>query len=417
MNLESLKRKARIAKVPAGWKLTTVGNSCQIRNDLRKPISVSERKKIQGKYPYYGPTGILGHINEYLVEGSYALIGEDGDHFLKHNGKDQTLLVDGRFNVNNHAHILGSTKDCLVEWFYHYFKNRNITPFLTRQGAGRYKLNKGTLRKLPILVPPLHEQSVIVDLLSTWDTAIEKTEKLIAAKMEYRKGLMQQLLLGKQRLPQFVNSLERKEARWGSCPVDWDYVRIDDIADQVSCKNKDGAKLPVLSCTKHHGLVDSLKYFGKQVFSKDLSTYKIVKRNQFAYATNHIEEGSIGYQDAYAAAVISPMYTVFETNEQIDDRFLFLLLKTELYRHIFEANTSASVDRRGSLRWKEFSKIHVPVPSIEEQRVIVEIFDLCDQELNYLDQQLTAFKTQKKGLMQKLLTGKVRINVPDEEVA
>jgi len=229
--------------------------------------------------------------------------------------------------------------------------------------------------------------------------------------------MLQHLLSGERRFPKFVQSQERIEVRWGSYPVDWDYLRIDDIATQVSCKNMGGAELPVLSCTKHHGLVDSLKYFGKQVFSKDLSTYKVVKRNQFAYATNHIEEGSIGYQDIYDEAVISPMYTVFETVDQINDRFLFLLLKTELYRHIFEANTSASVDRRGSLRWKEFSKINVPIPSIDEQQAIVEVFEFCDQELKLLGQQLDAFREQKKGLMQQLLTGKVRINVSSGVVA
>ena len=139
-----------------------------------------------------------------------------------------------------------------------------------------------------------------------------------------------------------------------------------------------------------------------------MSTYKVVRRNQFAYATNHIEEGSIGYQDMYDEAVISPMYTVFETDKQIKDRFLYLLLKTELYLHIFQANTSASVDRRGSLRWNEFSKIHIPLPSVKEQEAIISVFDPCDRELVLLHQQLGTFKEQKRGLMQKLLTGQWR---------
>ena len=135
-------------------------------------------------------------------------------------------------------------------------------------------------------------------------------------------GLMRQLLSGKRRFPIYVRSQERIEVRWDSYPVDWQYLRIGEIAEQVSEKNRDGSELPVLSCTKHHGLVDSLKYFGKQVFSKDLSTYKIVRRNQFAYATNHIEEGS-KVTKIYRVAAISPMYTVFETGESINDRFLY----------------------------------------------------------------------------------------------
>lgn len=278
-------------------------------------------------------------------------------------------------------------------------------------------VQKSDITEQTIYTPSFSDQQNIAEKLAIWTNAISLAGSQIATKQEQRKGLMQQLLSGKQRFPGFIRSEGRIEVRWGSYPVDWQYLPIGDIAEQVSEKNRDGSELPVLSCTKHHGLVDSLKYFGKQVFSKDLSTYKIVRRNQFAYATNHIEEGSIGYQDIYGVAVISPMYTVFKAGDDINDRFLYLVLKTELYRHIFEANTSASVDRRGSLRWKDFSKIHVPVPSLDEQRAIVEVFDCCDRELKLLEQQLDAFKEQKKGLMQLLLTGKLRVKSEKVEIA
>ena len=196
---------------------------------------------------------------------------------------------------------------------------------------------------------------------------------------------------------------------WGGIPEDWKYPRIGDVALGVSLKNPEGRNLPVLSCTKHQGLVDSLSYFGKRVFSQNLSNYRLVKRGQFAYATNHIEEGSIGYQDLYDEALVSPIYTVFETSDEIEDRFLFLVLKTELYRHIFEVNTSSSVDRRGSLRWSEFAKIHVPLPSLEEQRKIVALFDLLDEEIALLRRSLDLLKKQKTALMQQLLTGRLRV--------
>lgn len=85
-------------KFPNDWVLTTVGDVCVIRNDLRKPISTEERKKMKGKYPYYGPTGILSYINEFRVQGEVALIGEDGDHFLKFNRNSQTLFEPIQLN-------------------------------------------------------------------------------------------------------------------------------------------------------------------------------------------------------------------------------------------------------------------------------------------------------------------------------
>jgi type I restriction enzyme S subunit len=164
-------------------------------------------------------------------------------------------------------------------------------------------------------------------------------------------------------------------------------------------------------------LVDSLSYFGKQIFSQNLSTYKIVKRGQFAYATNHIEEGSIGYQNLHDEALISPMYTVFQTNSEIDDSFLYKLLKTETYRHIFEAMTSGSINRRGSLRWNHFAQIKLKLPSLEEQKKIAAVLKSCDAEINVLQSKLNAIRQQKRGLMQKLLTGKVRIKTePEKEI-
>jgi type I restriction enzyme S subunit len=82
--------------------------------------------------------------------------------------------------------------------------------------------------------------------------------------------------------------------------------------------------------------VPSLEYFGRKIYSDDLTTYKIVSKNCFAYATNHIEEGSIGYQNKYEKALISPMYTVFKTDGTIDDKYLFKLLKTHYYIHEYQ---------------------------------------------------------------------------------
>jgi type I restriction enzyme S subunit len=274
--------------------------------------------------------------------------------------------------------------------------------------------NKEELSSLPIVFPPLIEQQKIAQVLSTWDKAIEKLEALITAKRKRKKALMQQLLTGKLRFAEFVKSEGIQKTKFGTIPSDWQYLHITEVAKQFSVKNNAGHDLPVLSCTKHYGLVDSLSYFGKQIFSEDTSTYKVVLRNSFAYATNHIEEGSIGYQNLYDKALISPMYTVFQTKENVNDEFLYRLLKTELYRHIFEINTSASVDRRGSLRWNQFSAIKIPVPSLPEQQKIASFFAVTDKEIEAHQKQLSALKEQKKGLMQQLLTGKIRVRVDKE---
>ncbi|MFH2113023.1 MAG: restriction endonuclease subunit S [Spirochaetota bacterium] len=312
------------------------------------------------------------------------------------------------------AYIVCAPTDNIDPLFLGYFCKLNATiQNFERYSYGitgdRLRLYFKDLASIPISLPPLSDQKRVVQVLATWDRAIDLTERLLAEKQKLRKGLMQQLLTGKRRFLRFTKNTAVRKTRFGAIPKDWGYPRIGDVAGYVSAKNADGTALPVLSCTKHKGLVDSLEYFGKQVFSKDLSTYKIVRRGQFAYATNHIEEGSIGYQDLHDEAVISPMYTVFEAGGKVNDAFLYLLLKTDLYRHIFQARTSASVDRRGSLRWNDFSKIRIPLPRLDEQAKIVGAFVKLDHELSLLDAKLEALREQKRGLMQQLLTGKVRV--------
>jgi restriction endonuclease S subunit len=297
----------------------------------------------------------------------------------------------------------------LMYYFLSDFGKREIKGRAT--GSTAIGIRQSELTRIRVLLPPLVEQRKIAGILSTWDRAIDLTSQLIAAKQRYKRGLVQQLLMGKRRFKQFVRSEEIQDTVIGPIPADWGYVSVGQIAHQVSERNAIGIDLPVLSSTKYEGLVDSLSYFGRQIFSEDTSTYKIVRRHQFAYATNHIEEGSIGYQNLYDDALISPMYTVFKTNSSVDDRFLYALLKTETYRQIFERSTSSSVNRRGSLRWNEFSHIKVPLPSIGEQRAIAEVLDTCDRQLALLNRKLELLKKQKKGLMQQLLTGKVRVKI------
>jgi len=279
-----------------------------------------------------------------------------------------------------------------------------------RQGA-QPNINAQEYASLPIPLPPLPEQRRIAEILSTWDEALALLDRRIELAQQRKKGLAQRVLTGRVRFPEFVRSTATQSTRYGELPADWRYVPIGSVAREVSVKNRQDHNLPVLSCTKHDGLVDSLEYFGRQIFSDDLTTYKVVERGQFAYATNHIEEGSIGYQAYHDAALISPMYTVFQPVDQVDDDFLFRVLKTEKYRHIFEINTSGTVDRRGSLRWDDFSSIRIPLPTLPEQRRIAEVLRTCDEEIALLRRKRELTAEQKKGLMQRLLTGRVRVKV------
>ena len=283
-----------------------------------------------------------------------------------------------------------------VNYALHFLNSQtNFFRDVIAPGNGQPNLNTELIGTTSIPLPPLREQTAIAQLLNTWDNAIAKTQALISQKELRKKWMMQNLLTGKKRL----NGFSEK----------WNEIYIRDVANEVSIKNRYDKQLTVLSCTKYNGLVPSLEYFGRKIFSDDLSTYKVVPRNHFAYATNHIEESSIVYQENFKEALISPMYTVFKTDSTINNHYFFKLLKSHLLIFQYNERMEGSIDRRGGLRWYAFSIIKIQLPKIEEQTAILKVLQNVDKEIQLLKNELDKLKEQKNGLMQILLTGKKRL--------
>ncbi|YBW37777.1 restriction endonuclease subunit S [Nitrobacter sp. TKz-YC01] len=253
-------------------------------------------------------------------------------------------------------------------------RKSDILRHVDSAGHGTGRLDTDLLKSTPLPLPPLPEQRKIAEILRTWDVAIEKLEALRAAKLRRHRALTHSLVFGTRQLDRFRTTDEVAAHRWFTLPATWGIKPIGKLAHEISERNGDREQHEVLSCSKYDGFVRSLEYFKKQVFSADLSGYKKIWRGDFGFPSNHVEEGSIGLQNLTDVGVVSPIYTVFRfAPEKVDADYAFAVLKTGLYRHIFEVSTSASVDRRGSLRWSEFSKLPFPVPSLAEQKAIAEV--------------------------------------------
>lgn len=194
-----------LGRIPTEWDCVKLGLLIELYNNKRQPISSLIRAKMIGEYPYYGATGIIDHINEYKVDGEFVLFGEDGDHFLKWARQEQTSLVNGKFNVSNHAHIVKGTDKCSTKWIHYFFSHRDITYYLTRQGAGRFKLNKASLLSLPILLPKdTNEQFAILSKIEKANSSLLSLESNLAKLHAQKIGLMQDLLSGKVRVEQLL---------------------------------------------------------------------------------------------------------------------------------------------------------------------------------------------------------------------
>jgi len=198
-----------LGRIPVEWEVKRLVESSEVCNSFRKPIAALVRENMRGDYPYYGPTGILDYIDEYRVDGKFVLIGEDGDHFLKFKSQEMTLLVEGKYNVNNHAHILRGKGNVLTEWLHLFFLHRDITLHLTRQGAGRFKLNKAALLELLLSVPkePAEQDRILKVINTLRQNQISSIENLNKLNLK-KTALMQDLLTGKKRVTSLLNHTE-----------------------------------------------------------------------------------------------------------------------------------------------------------------------------------------------------------------
>ncbi|MGD0230444.1 MAG: restriction endonuclease subunit S [Syntrophorhabdales bacterium] len=324
-----------------------------------------------------------------------------------------TIWKGRRGLLNQHIFRVTPRPGVNKDWLYVALKV--ITARIERKAHG-FKSSLLHVRKTEItnqrvLLPALEDQQKIARIMALWSKAIDLAEHVVAEKQDSRKWLMQQLLTGTRRLSGF--GAAAKQAR---LPNNWKEDRIDYLFKPVNRKNSKGLT-KVLTASGEHGLVEQKEYFNHSVAGESLDSYLHICRGEFAYnrsSMNGYPYGAIKRLDNHGEGVLSTLYICFEL---ISDKCF-----SDYYKHLFErryldsqlrkiAQVGARAHGLLNVTLHDFFSMKVPCPPIEEQRRIAGIIDIADRELALLRAQLDALREQKKGLMQKLLTGEVRAGV------
>lgn len=185
--------------VPATWSICPLEDVVEIHDDLRQPVNAKERSQRDGEYPYYGATGQVGWIDDYLMDGEYILLGEDGAPFLD-PAKNKAYRVDGKAWVNNHAHVLRGIAGLLTNRFLlHALNCTDYRDFAN--GTTRLKLTQGAMRRIPLPIPPLPEQHRIVEkieeLFSDLDAGVASLQRAKANLKRYRASVLKSAVEGR----------------------------------------------------------------------------------------------------------------------------------------------------------------------------------------------------------------------------
>ena len=267
------------------------------------------------------------------------------------------------------------------------------------QGSTFSAISGSDIKNFKILLPPLPEQRAIANILSTWDTAIQTTQDLISQKEAEKKWLMQNLLTGKKRLKGFENT------NWKNQPLE---NFITPISREIPKPNKSYLGIGLRS----HGKGTFLKP-DEQPEKNVMDKFYIVRENDLIVNITFAWEQAIAIvkkeDDGALASHRFPTYT-FKEGKGNANFFKFLILLRKM-KFMLEMISPGGAGRNRVMSKSDFLKLEFPIPQFEEQTAISQVLQMADKELNLLKTKLAQQKLQKKGLMQVLLTGKVRIKI------
>ncbi|WP_372863494.1 restriction endonuclease subunit S [Psychrobacter sp.] len=179
------------------WETAPLKDCVTFLNGMRKPIKQEDRADIQGQYPYFGATGIIDYVNDYIFDDELILLGEDGENILS-RVVPHVFMVSGKIWVNNHAHVMKANKDKNSEFLCIYLESLDYRKF--NSGSAQPKINKAVCEKIPVHFPSSNEQNKIATVLTNADKEIELLEQQLADLQQEKKALMQVLLTGKKRV-------------------------------------------------------------------------------------------------------------------------------------------------------------------------------------------------------------------------
>ncbi|WP_295298881.1 restriction endonuclease subunit S [uncultured Brachyspira sp.] len=299
----------------------------------------------------------------------------------------ETKYVNFPFKVKSSAiKILKSKKGYNLKFIYEVL---NIISFNCKVHK-RYYISE--YQNLNILVPPLDEQKRIADILSTFDDLIENLNKLIAKKEIYKKGVMQRVLSGKVRFEGFTD--------------EWETVKLKDILIAGS-KDRvpDTSKYKKITIKLHNKGIEFSNIERKMA---DKRPFYIRKKDEIIIGKQNYFNGSIAIVDEeFDNTICSNAIMSFTVNEDCNNKFIYFLLSRKSYMQKYYHLANGTGQKE--LSESDFLNFNLLIPSLEEQNKIAELLSLIDQDIDSLKQILHLRRLQKKGVMQKLLTGEVRV--------
>lgn len=390
-------KQTEIGFIPEDWNCAAAKYLMRIETGSRN----TEHKTDAGKYPFFVRSQKIEHIDTYHYDCEAVLTAGDGVG----TGKVFHYYI-GKFDAHQRVYVMSDFKGITGRFFYNYFSENfgnEVSKYTAKSSVD--SVRRDMIAEMLIPIPPIPEQERIAEVLSDVDSMISLLEKLIAKKKAVKQGAMQELLTGKKRLPGFdgewnkINLAKKSKIK---ARIGWQGLTTNEYLDS-------GYSYLVTGTDFVNGKIDwdNCHYVAKDRFDQDKN---IQIQNDDILIT---KDGSLGKTALVKgldkpATLNSGVFVIRPIQESYDPVFVYYILSSFVFKDFLDHLSAGSTIIH--LYQKDISKFEFLIPpTIEEQTAIASILSDMDNEIEALEQKLEKTRQIKQGMMQQLLTGKIRL--------
>ncbi len=402
-------KQTKVGIIPEDWEVVKLGNICK----FYKGKGISKENLSEEGIPCIRYGELYTTYNEKIdnvfsktnVDIKELFLSKSNDIIIPASGETAIDIATASCVLHDNIALSGDlnvirTKEngIFLSYYLNVVAKHRIASIA--QGVSVVHLYSSQLENLFLSLPPIKEQEKIAEILTTWDEAITKQTELLEAKELQKKALMQKLLSG--------------EVRFNGFDDEWQEIKLKDILTEHGTKS-DG-KCEVHSVSVAKGLINQIEHLGRSYAAEDTSNYNLVKPFDIVYTkspTGNFPYGIVKQNLNSYSGIVSPLYGVFTPKNEFIGYILHLFFESP----IRTGNYLGPIVQKGakntmSITNKTFLSKSIKLPrNEEEQEKIVQLLKAMTKEVELLQQELKELKLQKKALMQKLLTGEVRVKV------
>ena len=365
--------KSHYPALPQGWAWSNIGEYLLNRDGERIPVSSAIRSKQKNKiYDYYGAAGVIDKVDSYLFDERLLLVGEDGANLLSRS-KDNAFFAEGKYWVNNHAHVLDAIDKCLLEYVALVINSQPLDDYIT--GSAQPKLSQDNLNSIPLAIPPYEEQLRIISAVKSLFAIVEGLENeisKISENIDTAKSKILELAITGKLVPQNPEDEPASELlkrinpkaeivtdneHYPQLPDNWVICRLGGVVNVVNGRNQS----EVVDDNGQYPIYGSGGIIGRASAYLSLAGSTIIGRKGTINNPLFVSENFWNVDTAFGMKPI----------EGIDDRYFFYFCK---YFDFTSLNKSTTLP---SLTKTNIEGISLPIPPMQEQiRIVAKVEQL-----------------------------------------